>query len=336
MIVNNTTHVKRSNAELVRTGLLERDDTKVGLSARTGLSLATCSTIVNGMVADGEALPTGEAASSGGRPARMYRYNPDFAHVLGISAANEGGVNRVACAVFTSTGGLRESRTLMPARITPGTLESAVARFLERDPLIKAVGVGVPAIVRGGVIGRGDIPSLRDVALADRLHARFGVTVVVENDTNATAYGYYQRHARELDSLAVVMVPRGNGPGTGIVVDGRILRGHSGFAGEVHYLPENYNPQLQDAADGAAFTRALARMLATVAALVDPQRILLTGELVRPAMMEPLARACRDVIPPEHCPELVLQEDCVGEYLEGLRLRAHESLRYQYRLAPKD
>jgi predicted NBD/HSP70 family sugar kinase len=332
MVVNNTSHVKLSNIELVRTALLERKDTKARLSERTGLSPATCSTIVKKMVESAEAIPAGEAAASGGRPAQVYRYNPHYAHVLGIYATNEAGVDRVVSATFTSTGEPLQREEIRPPLIDPEIMESAIEEHLGRDPLIKAVGIGVPAIVHGGIIGRGDILRLQGIPLAERVRARFGVAAVVENDMNVTAYGYYQEHARELDSLAAVMLPRGNGPGTGIVVDGKILRGHGGFAGEVHFLPENYNPLFQEPEDEPAFVHALARMLATITALVDPQRILLTGELVKPAMMEPLASACRQVIPPEHCPELVHQADCSREYLEGLRLKAHESLRYQYRL----
>jgi predicted NBD/HSP70 family sugar kinase len=335
MVINNTAHVKLSNVELVRTDLLERNDTKVGLAGRTGLSLATCSSIINEMVAAGEVILSDECTSSGGRPAQVYRYNPHFAHVLGVYVANEAGVNRVVYATYTSTGEPLVRTTLRPTRIGYGAVEAAVATILGQDPLIKAVGVGIPGIVHQGMIGRSDIRPLQRVPMKDRLQARFGVTATVENDMNATAYGYYQKHSRELDSLAVVIVPKGNGPGTGIIVDGQILRGHSGFAGEVHYLPENFNPLLQTTRDQSTFLRALARMLATVAALVDPQRILLTGALVTPSMMEPLITACRDIIPHEHCPELLFQEDCSEEYLEGLRLRAHESLRYQYRLITK-
>ena len=336
MVVNNTSHVKLSNVELVRTALLEHADTRIGFSGRTGLSLATCATILNEMVATGEAILADELTTSGGRPAQVYRYNPHFAHIASVFVTNEAGRNRVVCATSTGTGETLFPRTTLPSAIEYETVESTIAELLDQDPLIKAVGIGVPGVVHRGVIGQGDIPSLRGVPLADRIQCRFGVTVIVENDMNATAYGYYHAHSRELDSLAVVILPKGNGPGTGIIVDGKILRGHSGFAGEVHYLPENYNPLFQATGDQATFLGALAKMVAAVVALVNPQRILLTGELVKAGMIEPLTRALQGIIPPEHCPELVFQENCSEEYLAGLRLKAHESLRYQYRLTTQE
>ena len=332
MIVNNTTHVKLSNIELIRTALLEREDTKIGLSHRTGLSIATCATFIRTMVVSGEVVPSDEVNATGGRPAQLYRYNPHYAHILGLYVSNEASINKIACSTSTSIGNSLYSKIFSPTAIDYETIETTIAEILKLDPLIRAVGIGVPGIVHRGRVGECDIRALQGIPIVERVQNRFGLATVAENDMNITAYGYYQKHAHELDSLAVVILPKGNGPGTGIIVDGKILRGHSGFAGEVHYLPENYNPLFQSPTGERSFLQALARMLATIVALVDPQRIVLTGGLLNTGMIEPLNQICLEVIPPEHCPKLLFQEDCSGEYLEGLRMKAQESLRYQYRL----
>ena len=127
----------------------------------------------------------------------------------------------------------------LPTAIDDKTIEASIAEILKIDPLIRAVGIGVPGIVHRGIVSRCDIRALQGVPLVERVQNRFGLATIVENDMNITAYGYYQKHAQELDSLAVVILPKGNGPGTGIIVDGKILRGHSGFPGEVHYLRKN-------------------------------------------------------------------------------------------------
>ena len=330
-IVANTIQVKQNNVGLVRSALLAEGGTKLGMARRTGLSVATCTTILNEMAARGEALVSGESASTGGRPAGYYRYNPHYAHVLSLYVDNEGGNNRLTYAVSTSTGEPLDCRSLVVSDIDWQCIEETVARLLAEDPKIKAVGIGIPGIVHEGVIGRADIPALEGVELAERIRARFELAAIVENDMNMTAYGYFLQHVQELDSLAVVIVPKDNGPGTGIVIDGRILRGHSGFAGEVHYLPENYNPLFQSSHNEDELIEALSRMLATIVALVNPQRIVLTGALLREDMLPALSRVCEAAIPTEHQPELVFQQDCSAEYLEGLRLRAQDKLHCQYR-----
>ncbi len=326
-----TAHVKALNTESVRSALLEGEDTKIGLSRRTGLSFATCATIIRELVEGGEVLPGEEVSATGGRPAQLYRYNPHHAHILGLYVSNEGEINEIACATSTSTGETITRETFAPGVIDYEAIEKVIAEALERDGRIKAIGIGVPGIVSRGVVGSCDIEPLRGLPLAERLQGRFGLATVLENDMNLAAYGYYQRHAQEIDSLVMVILPRGNGPGTGIIVDGKIVRGHSGFAGEVHMLPEGYNALFQSAEE-EALMGPLSRMLATIIVMVNPERILLTGRLLRGGMIEPLDRMCRELIPTEHCPELIYQEDCSAEYLEGLSLKAHEALRYHHQI----
>jgi len=334
MWVNTTTHVKLSNVESVRTALLESADTKIGLSRRTGLSFATCATIIREMATSGEVIPGEQVLTTGGRPSRVYHYNPHYAHILGLYVSNAAGNNEIVCSTSTSIGDTISRAAFSPVVIDCRAIESIITGAIEQDSKIKAIGIGVPGIVHRGAVGECDVADLRGVPLAEKIREKFALPTVVENDMNLTAFGYYHRHAGELDSLVVVILPKGNGPGTGIIVDGKMLRGHSGFAGEVHSLPDDYNSIFQTARDEETLLPALAKMLATVIVMVNPQRIVLTGGLLHEGVVEPLVRICHGLLPPQHCPELVFQEDCGDEYLEGLRLKTHESLRYHNRPAP--
>ena len=331
-MINDSRQVKLSNTELLRAAILEKEDTKVGLSGRTGLSVATCSTIIRSMLASGEVLPSDGLSSTGGRPAQVYRYNPHYAHILGLYVSNEAGINKIVCSTSTCTADTILKTSSSPTTLDYGAIEAALDELIRKDRLIKAVGIGVPGIVRDGRVASCDVGALQGLELKERIKKRFGVEAIVENDMNITAYGYYQKFSHLLDSLAVVVLPKGNGPGSGIIIGGKILRGHSGFAGEVHSLPDGYNALFQDPEDEGHFLAALARMLVTIIVMVNPQRILLTGELLNAGMIQPLSLICLGMMPSEHCPELLFQEDCSDEYLDGLRMKAHESLRYHYRL----
>ncbi len=71
-----------------------------------------------------------------------------------------------------------------------------------------------------------------DVALRDRFERALGVPVTVENDANAAAYGEWRAGAgRGLRSF--VCLTLGTGVGGGIVLDGALYRGSTGFAGEI-------------------------------------------------------------------------------------------------------
>ncbi len=71
-----------------------------------------------------------------------------------------------------------------------------------------------------------------NVPLREIFERALGVPAVIENDANAAAYGEWARGAgRGLGNF--VCLTLGTGVGGGIVVDGALYRGSSGFAGEI-------------------------------------------------------------------------------------------------------
>jgi glucokinase len=71
----------------------------------------------------------------------------------------------------------------------------------------------------------------REERVRERLEERFGTPVVLDNDANCAALAELRGGAAAGVSQAVV-VTMGTGIGGAVVVDGRVVRGHSGMAGE--------------------------------------------------------------------------------------------------------
>lgn len=119
---------------------------------------------------------------------------------------------------------------------------TARAEALAERPI--AVGVGVPAIVDAarGTVGE-EVPHVPELAgrpLGPELAARFGVPAFVDNDVNAFALAEWRfGEARGARSL-VVLAP-GTGFGSGIVLDGRLIRGARGFAAELGHVPVKFD-----------------------------------------------------------------------------------------------
>ena len=92
------------------------------------------------------------------------------------------------------------------------------------------------ALITPGVVNfcSMNLPSLglRDVDLAEALSKLYGIPVFLDNSANAAAMGCYllQPQCRSL-TLYRHQIGHKNG-GQGSVVDGRLVRGHSGMAGE--------------------------------------------------------------------------------------------------------
>ena len=109
---------------------------------------------------------------------------------------------------------------------------------------LDGVGVGLPGpvdVARGALsaVTQGShFPELRGVAIADEVERVTGLPVFVENDGNALALAAWifgvGRGARSLVLFAI-----GTEVGGGVIVDGRLVRGARGFAGELHGIQVN-------------------------------------------------------------------------------------------------
>lgn len=97
---------------------------------------------------------------------------------------------------------------------------------------VVSVGMGFPGPVdtrRGVVIKTVNIP-IRSMPVAELFRRRWDVPVHLGNDADCAALGEYHHHGGELESL--ILVTLGTGIGTGIILNGKILTGINGCAGE--------------------------------------------------------------------------------------------------------
>ena len=82
----------------------------------------------------------------------------------------------------------------------------------------------------------GTINALDGVNLAELIREEFGIYPTVENDINLVTVGEQSSgHGVGIDNFAVLSV--GSGLGSGIVLNGKLHRGHRGAAGEIFYVP---------------------------------------------------------------------------------------------------
>jgi predicted NBD/HSP70 family sugar kinase len=106
----------------------------------------------------------------------------------------------------------------------------------------------------GAVLFSSAFPGLEDVNLRDALGGSLGAEVVVENDCNLAVIGE-RWHGVARGVVDVICVLASERLGAGIVVDGRLVRGHAGAAGEMGFLGAYVR---ENGAEGVAY---LARTL---------------------------------------------------------------------------
>ena len=108
------------------------------------------------------------------------------------------------------------------------------ARGLRRP--VRGLGVGVPGAVEEGTGRIGpdiqNIPELGKQPLRDVLRERTGLRVTIDNDVNALTLAEWTfGQAKGLRHLAMIAV--GTGVGGGLILNGELVRGASGYTGEI-------------------------------------------------------------------------------------------------------
>jgi predicted NBD/HSP70 family sugar kinase len=207
-------------------------------SLRIGLSTVTAA--VQELVERGYVAESGQAASTGGRPARLL----DVARGLGgVLAVDIGGSNlRFAAADLRGTFAYRATISTSHALTGRRSLEDVVldglaaARSQLTGP-VRALAVSIAGIVdpSTGAISRVDnVPRWRE---GDDLSwlAELSDRVLVDNEANLGALG----ERRALGAGApddLLFVALGAGIGAGLVLDGALYRGATGAAGEIGLL----------------------------------------------------------------------------------------------------
>lgn len=102
---------------------------------------------------------------------------------------------------------------------------------------IQGIGIGAPNANRntGNIDNAANLPWKGTLPLCSALHERFGLQVKCTNDANAAAIGEMTYGAaRGIKNF--IMITLGTGVGSGIVVDGKVVYGANGFAGELGHV----------------------------------------------------------------------------------------------------
>ncbi len=112
-----------------------------------------------------------------------------------------------------------------------------------KNSTIEAIGIGAPnGNVNSGCIEYApNLPWKGVVPLVQLLQEALGqkeLHITLSNDANAAAMGEFHFGIAQKEKIRdFVMITLGTGLGSGVVVDGRLVSGHDGFAGELgHWL----------------------------------------------------------------------------------------------------
>jgi glucokinase len=163
-----------------------------------------------------------------------------------VAGLDIGGTKTLAVALDPSGRVMASERAATPTGGADGIVATAVAtvaalaRHLEIEALtFDVLGVGIPGRVRpadGSVSHAVNLGLGRSaLAVGPQIEHALGVPTFVENDVNAAALGAAALLSPERPAdLAYISI--GTGVAAGLILDGRLRRGHHGVAGEIGHL----------------------------------------------------------------------------------------------------
>lgn len=162
-------------------------------------------------------------------------------YVVGIDI---GGTNTVF-GIVDARGSILATGSIKTQKYTEITdyvnaLHEELSRLLAQENVtdqIAGIGIGAPNgnYFNGTIEFAPNLPWRGVIPLAQMLTDRFGIPVSLTNDANAAAIGEMTYGAaRGLKDF--IMITLGTGVGSGIVVNGQLVYGHDGFAGELGHV----------------------------------------------------------------------------------------------------
>jgi predicted NBD/HSP70 family sugar kinase len=212
---------------------------RADLARALNVSPALMTQLTKDLISEGLLQELEHSPSQGGRPARMLGLVSSAGRAIGVKVA----ADHVAFVDVGIDGTVVRSAS-EPFDASSSTFLADLTVLLRRfiaggspAPLL-GIGVAVPGSVDRQANGLVDSTQMdwHQVPLGSTLQRELNLPVLVENNVNALAiaerlYGV----GRLYENFLVVTI--GTGIGAGIVVDGVVLRGSRGSAGEVGHIP---------------------------------------------------------------------------------------------------
>lgn len=209
------------------------------LARALAVSPALITQLTRDLLHDGLLVELEHSPSQGGRPARLLGLVTSAGRAIGVKISAD---HLAFVEVGIDGRVMRSAREPFDAASSTFLIEltAQLRRFVASDepvPLL-GIGIGLPGIVDQQDNGLVDSVQLgwQQVPLGATLRRELALPVIIENNVNALAFAErLYGTGRQYRNFLVVTI--GTGVGLGIVVDGTVLRGAGGGAGELGHVP---------------------------------------------------------------------------------------------------
>ncbi|SCJ89533.1 D-allose kinase [uncultured Clostridium sp.] len=320
----NSGTIKNINIKSILKTLSEHDSiSKSDIAKYTGLSFPTVSTVIEHLISKNEVNEVGVGDSIGGRCAKKYSLNPMY--VVSLLIYLEGNkLNWIVsdfCRNKISSGNLSCKDKIL------GDMNEIIYSIKSAYSQLANIVIGVASNVNNGkIMSDIEYKELQGINITYYFEKKYGIPVIVENDMNVAVRGYWNRHNRNDIEVVVNIYIGENGIGASMIINGKVWKGKSNFAGELHYLPI-CDDNIKYAKEGFAkinIVEYYGKVVQAYVSLINPNLIVLYNNIYINGKLEDIKNYCKVRIPEEAMPEIILSDEFKEDYEFGLAMIASE------------
>ena len=204
-------------------------------------SVPKMTSLINELIAAGLIQDQGKLDSTGGRRASVYGLVSGACFFLGVDVKqyhiNFGlmDFNRNMVIEKQKVPFLLENEPECLQRLI-GTIEEFIDSTGVQRQLILGMGINLKGRINLKAGHNFNYFHFHDEPLTDTIQKKTGIPAFLENDSRAMALGEYYNGV-DANEKHIVFVNLDYGIGTGIIIDGNLYIGKSGFSGEIGHIP---------------------------------------------------------------------------------------------------
>jgi predicted NBD/HSP70 family sugar kinase len=204
-------------------------------------SVPKMTSLINELIAAGLIQDQGKLDSTGGRRASVYGLVSGACFFLGVDVKqyhiNFGlmDFNRNMVIEKQKVPFLLENDPECLQRLI-GTIEEFIDSTGVQRQLILGMGINLKGRINLKAGHNFNYFHFHDEPLTDTIQKKIGIPAFLENDSRAMALGEYYNGV-DANEKHIVFINLDYGIGTGIIIDGNLYIGKSGFSGEIGHIP---------------------------------------------------------------------------------------------------
>lgn len=225
---------------IIRYYINNGENTLADLGKEMDLSVPTVTKLVGELIEEGYVVDFGKQETNGGRRPNIYGVNPDSGYFIGVDIKKF----RINIVLINFKGEIIESKFSIPFNYE-NTQESfdqlcnIINSFVDNlsipKPKILSVGINITGRVNTETGHSYSLYFFNEKPLTEVFQERLGIHVTIDNDSRAMAYGEFINGIVNGEKN-VLFVNVSWGLGLGIITDGKLYYGKSGFSGEFGHL----------------------------------------------------------------------------------------------------